>query len=541
MKHKKILAVLPLFFFATSLASCGGSDDYDKKWKPGPDALDCEQPTLKNPKGKTTTLNEIRKSQNRTGLPAQGEANLLVVPINFKDDDIIQNQVGNEIDITISEEDREALKELYFGTTKEGSYPSVQEFYKTSSFNKLNLSGVVSPLVTLPETYRNYLVKTAMTSKKDVYNEIVTYVYDYLFEQTKTYYLGDFDSDDDKRVDSITLVMNYPYDISFQNDALDESHLDFTSLNNVFFTKDFAEPEKSKINSYAMISDCFRQYYYNDRDAREYIRLVGQMLGLDNYEDTTINPNTGTIRAPLGYTDMNSGGIGDHNPFSKYQLGWIEPKFISASDISDEGLKIKLKGSINSGEAIILHTGDKNPFSEYLMLDFYTPFGVNALDSMTQSIYGTTTFSKASIRVFQVDARLVRGFGDSFYDYNGKIDLNAKVTLDNGIEVPYIYDYAYSNNSVNKYASSGYRNYPLVSILSKYGINRHLTYFNTEVTDDDMFLKNDSFGSADQVEGFYKDFAFHGNGLIVEKLGISFTVNAIANGEATITLRRTNA
>ena len=125
--------------------------------------------------------------------------------------------------------------------------------------------------------------------------------------------------------------------------------------------------------------------------------------------------------------------------------------------------------------------------------------------------------------------------GDTFVEYRGKQDFNAKKELPNGTKVPYVYDYAYTNSSQNPYASSGISdNYALVSLLSKKGANRHMTDYSKLLDSNDLFLAGDAFGLDSQIDGFYKDFKFHNN----EALGITFTVDAIEENVATITLRR---
>ena len=102
-------------------------------------------------------------------------------------------------------------------------------------------------------------------------------------------------------------------------------------------------------------------------------------------------------------------------------------------------------------------------------------------------------------------------------------------------KVKYVYDYAYSNDSSSKYGLEGsVYNYPLVSLLSKNGANRHMTNSNNLFTANDLFLEGDSFGSDNQIEGFYKNFSFH-NG---DNLNITFTVDSLTSDSATITLRR---
>ena len=354
----------------------------------------------------------------------------------------------------------------------------------------------------------------------------------YLFEETKTYYIGDFDSDNDKKIDGISIIINYSYYLDFGSDNLNLLNQSFLDFNNIYYSNDLSAP----INSCSLMTDSFRiKSTLEYTDSHSHIYQVGRMIGLNQYLDSTYNLITGTMRAPVGFNDPLSGLSGDHNPFSKYQLGWISPKFIKASDIPSDGLKVTLNSSITTGESIVLYTGNHSMFGEYLMLDLYTLEGVNKYDAENTSLYGLTGFDKAGVRVYQVDSRLVRGYGDSFVEYKGEPDFSATKELPNGTKVSYVYDYAYTNSSQNPYASSGISdNYALVTLLSKGGANRHMMDYTELLDSDDLFLAGDEFGADDQIDGFYKGFKFHNN----EALGITFTVDAIEENVATITLRR---
>lgn len=550
LKVKKKNRLLPLIALFALLSSCNGSNTqpiednefgvfneyYDTKWTPGKSSLNAEQPSVKNPKGEYTALNKMRRSQNKVGLPSKGEANILVVPICFKDDVQYQNTYGNSIDMTITDDDISAIKDMYFG--EDNDYPSVCEYYKDSSFDKLKLSGVVSPLITLPDTYYNYLLMASNSSLTDAYNEIVSYVYNYLFVETKTYYIGDFDSDNDLKIDAISFICNYPYSLEFDNETISSLHQQFVGSENVYFEENIESEKEIPVNSYSFVTDEFRTVAYNNKDSRFYINLVGKMIGLESYNDSTVNSVSGTIRAPLGYYDMMSGAIGDHNPFSKYQLGWIEPKIINADDIKYDVMEVTLNSSITSGDALILYTGEHSLFSEYLIIDLYSTIGVNALDAKNYSIYGKVLFNTEAVRVYQVDSRLVRGLKDNYHEYESTPNFGEYANLENGETTRYIYDYAYTNNSVNEYSDYGLANYPLVSLLSKNGLNRHLTDYSQDLSSSDLFSKGDKFGSEDQIDGFYKNFAFHGDGFNRSELNISFEVKSIQDGKATLELRR---
>lgn len=550
MSKGKILSLLGLLCVITSCNQNPNTnvDYYDYNWTRGEEHIDVQMPLTKNPQAQLSSLNKMRKTQNRLGISSLGDINLLVVPINFKNDINLENKYSKlGHDIYINYEDLNNIQEMYFGETTSSSYYSVKDYYKQSSYNKCNIDGVVSEVITLPETFDTYLRKVENVGLNEVFNEIVNYVYTYIFETTKSLYIGDFDSNDDKKVDAISIIVNYDY--TFEYPSTDElSMLNyiipyFLQCGNTFFNDNFKDSEfKPNVNSFSIISDQYRRVDFAERDSRAFINNVGLMLGLDNYLDTTGNMATGYVRATLGYKDMMQGMIGDHNPFSKYQLGWVKPQIYSKEILTSEGIDVTINPKDSDKSTILLHSGTHNEFSEYLMLDLYTPSGLNVKDILNEYIYNNKTFSTSGVRLYKVDSRLIRGIDGKIAPYYGNATFEEEVVLSNGKTAKYEYDYAYTNNGVNDYINSGInQNFPLVSFLSKDGINRHLVSSSYKISDDNMFKVGDSFGENSEVDGFYKNFRFNGeNGVNGDKLNITFTVKSIENGVANITLKGVN-
>jgi len=235
-----------IFLFSSLLiSSCGDhnenttkTDDYDLNWTEGENALKrAMKVKIKNPQGDFSSyINKLRKSQDNAALPSKGEANILVVPIEFKDSDN---------DYKFIEDDIEAIKKSYFEDSliDIGLAPSVKEYYSISSNNSLNLDGVVTPVISLEEDYITYLYKAINSSFNEVKVEILSYVYNYLFNETKTYYLKDFDSDDDNKIDNIVLLYNYP---SLESDTYFSSSK--TYMSSLFNSTTFLNDEISEYN-----------------------------------------------------------------------------------------------------------------------------------------------------------------------------------------------------------------------------------------------------------------------------------------------------
>ena len=130
--------------------------------------------------------------------------------------------------------------------------------------------------------------------------------------------------------------------------------------------------------------------------------------------------------------------IGDHNSYSKWMLGWVEPKVFNF----EEGL-MELKSFTETGEFIVVPSDNKvnsSPLSEYLAIEFYTPTGLNTLDA-SKSYLGSypKMFSEYGVRVYHVDSRLgefVYQKGDWYYN-----------------------DYVYNYSIDDLYSNTGYSNY----------------------------------------------------------------------------------
>ena len=564
MKFKKSLLALPFLALVFSIVACGPTTTdtsptdettiskptfepsvYDENWQPGENAIEgATQPRKKNPIGVESQLNKMRRTQQKSGIPSLGEANMLVVPLTFVGDKEIEKTVPG-LDLTFSKNDIVSIEDAFFYNDEStvDYMPSVSNYYWISSNNKLTLEGVVTPVIEYELDFISVLERTTNTSKSQVYSEIIDFIYNYLFVETKTYYVGDFDADKDGRIDAISVIVNYPYAELFgSGTAATQYLLDFVGLDNVGFTSDLINPETTLVNSYSFISDAFRTFNSTNDYSNAFIKNTGRMLGLDDYQDKTGNPLTGYFRSVTGYTDMMEGLVGDHNAFSKYQLGWIEPKLISANSIPQEGLEITIEDLTSSGDALLLYTGEHNMFGEYLLIDmYYHKSLLNEVNVAEQGLYGTNSFTNRGVRVTKVDSRLVRGYEGHYVEFDGKTDFNDYVRLPNGELVQYTYDYAYTCSSVNKYYEYGITaNYPLVSFLKKDGTNRHLTDSSTNFLHSDLWKEGDVFMSESSIDGFYKNFRFNGNGVNGPLLNINFQVNEFINGKAKLTLWREN-
>lgn len=536
---------------STSQTSSSSSStlSYDENWTPGDEALlDATQPTIKNPSGDySAPINKLRASNQKEGLPSKGQANILVAPIQFKDDDL--SSMASEI--VYKDPDLYNLNQAYFG--QDNSYPSVSEYYDYMSNSSLKLSGVITPIVTLEEDYSYYLniIGNATDTKESLYTQILNYVYNYLFVETKTYYDQDFDSNDDGKVDGIVLAYDWP---SFKSDtgyqmqsSSDQAIVEEFFNSDTYFYKDIKEyNELLQVNSFTFTSGKYISSYYLDssdnatygtNDSHEFIKQVGRMMGLEDYSDRvgkTINGST-VYRAPLGNLDMMEVGVGELNPFDLYQLGYIEPQKVFTNNFSTTQT-IELTEENNT---LLLGYKDTGIYGEYLLIQLYDgTTDINSKDSSSPYYLNYSAVSDIGIKVYKVDSRLVRGINE-FELFEDEVDYS-KTGLDaKGNQVKYSYDYAFTNDYDNKYAEQGIVfEFPILELLKKDESNRHAVNKLFSYTSSDLFKEGDVFGDSSSSTGFYRSFKFDGDGYSRDTLGVSFKVTSLSSSNATITIER---
>ena len=144
-------------------------------------------------------------------------------------------------------------------------------------------------------------------------------------------------------------------------------------------------------------------------DAHTLIHETGHMLGLDDYYtyDELETPISAT-----GGLDMMDLNIGDHNSFSKFSLGWINPLVINGET------SITLKPFNETGEALILkgsNTSLNSPFNEYFIVEYYTPNNLFNLDSSSHYRGNYPRYYDYNgLRIYHIDSRLINPKGEYY-------------------------------------------------------------------------------------------------------------------------------
>ncbi len=174
----------------------------------------------------------------------------------------------------------------------------------------------------------------------------------------------------------------------------------------------------------------------------------------------------------------------DHNSLSKYNLGWVTPI------VGETNQTYTLKPFENNGDCLILASNfNGSCFDEYFLLEYYTPTGLNELDSNTRYEnnypYG---FSKNGLKILHVDQRVGKfsyvkqglnntlAWDGKFYD-EINVDYNAN----------YFYRILNSNSLRSKYASNRFNLIELVQASGKKNLVSTSSIANKNAENSDLF------------------------------------------------------
>ena len=500
MKPKKVFRSLLIPVFGVSamvLSSCTSvyfafipfrdyqvdSDDHetiieDGYYRPG----DYSPYTYLNGDGEEESFADFtdvyRHKDYRRSMRSLGRQKILVIPVDFEDYPSSSLPEGTEGSL-------EVLRNAFFGINQNNQWRSVAGYYNESSYGKLVLDGKVT------DWYRSSKLTAEIRSSsatsqivRDIYNGALAW-YQETYGDLASYYV---DGDPSKSV-PVYLIYTHPSETG--SGARDKLFWAFT-INQ--------KPTLTCWSSYSLT------YLSEGRpDTHTYIHEVGHLLGLEDYYNTDSE-----LYGPTGRADMMDYSVGDHTGYSKMLLDWTRPYVVT------DTTEITLRPFYNSGDLILIKDNwNGTAMDEYLLLEFYSPNGLNAHDSrLTNS--NPQLMQHAGIKVYHVDARLAYYSNDGFRRALGYVEDGVYSQETNRVGI------AHSNTQ-----STTYNNYRLYHLLESGGEN---TFINGgTATNKTLFKKGDSFG----VDTF-ADFTFNGG----QELGYTFTISDLANTYAKISITK---
>ena len=303
-------------------------------------------------------------------MEAEGERNILVVPVKF-----------SGFDLGIKDEDYiEDVKKAFFGAAENNKFVSVAEYYNRSSYGKLRIKGTVCD--------QFYTFQKPFSAMKSYTKEDVKTAYQYVTDPDTGWYketykrsLNEFriNPDDPNSLPVVYFVYAYPVELK-------------DSANPEFFWAYTFEDYPCSWSSYTTMNTLS-----GEPDAHTFIHEVGHLFGLKDYYPSGGETSTPD---PAGKIDMMDCSVGDHSALSKMVLNWARPYHVHRS------CEITLKPLINSGDLIHINNDwNKTVFDEYFLIEFYTPLGLNYFDSNVGNSEAKLP-SLPGIKIHHVDARL---------------------------------------------------------------------------------------------------------------------------------------
>lgn len=467
-------------------------------------------------------------------LPSVGNSKILVVPVEVKGYSFT-DQYGSDY--------RSVLSNAFFGESSDTGWESVSSYYEKSSYSKLHISGEIAPTVTIDKTAKELetLNEKYTKNNQNYTDEILVSVCETLSKKTDIDF-SEYDTNSDGYIDAIWLVYSVPYVSS------SKLFWAYTTWASVDGEVDGVSPCCYSWASYKFLTEQdYRPFgtssYLMYSDAHTFIHETGHMLGLDDYYsydyDYSASNRNGNADTPIGGNDMMDFNIGDNNTFSKYVLGWMTPTVVTKEMISVNNT-LTLQSTQNSGKAFLIPiykdaTMDYNqtPFDEYLLVEYYTPTGLNQKDTSGYGLSKQKMYSQKGVLVYHVNARIGKllANSNSSITWDGKCyDSLPAYGKDKNWGRTYTYSLIYSNTKSYSWDQSlsdsgcNYYRGRLISLLPASG--RKIEGSKTGYASDRcLYRVGTSFDNS-----IYSDFAFDDG----SENQIGFTVKSTSETDCTL-------
>ncbi len=464
--------------------------------------------------------------------PTVGQPKLLIIPIWFTDS-------SNYISSDKKDNVKSDIETAYFGASSETGWRSVKTYYEELSAGKVSLTGTVSDWYEVNASLEEY---GPVNAGGVLTNKLVATVTDWYFTNNPKESRTDYDTNGDGFLDGVMLIYGAPdcySNSTFKKNGygnlwaycywLWENESNITNPNpNAFFwaSYDFmysASKAKTRVGSNYGGGDTS----HCNIDTHTYIHEMGHVFGLQDYYDYSNQCR------PAGGFSMQDYNVGSHDAYSVLASGWADPY------IPTESCEIVISTFQESKDLILLTPSWNDidsPFDEYLLLELYSPTGLNEFDSTYQynSRYPLGPDS-LGIRLWHVDARL-----SHYTTYDDDEELSAdNISVDPRVgtgSVHIMSNTYYKEDGEGKSHLSPlgkeYANYNLLQLIRN---DKSETYQPTSYfTKSSLFKEGDSF-SMDEFSSQFVNGTELNSG---KSLGWSFTIKSMNSSQAIIELTK---
>jgi len=266
------------------------------------------------------------------GLPAVGNQRVLTLLIDFSD--------------LAGFSDPAEVHDQLFGDGVNGFFPkeSLRNFYRRSSYGLLDIDGSTLGWYTTP--YPRSDVEQTTAGREALIQEVIEHF------DAEGHDFTQYDNDGDGYLDYVIIIWAGPH----------QDWAEFwwgykTNYRNSSFIVD-----GMRLGTYSWQWENYS--YPGPFNPEVVIHETGHALGLPDYYDydDSIGPDGG-----VGGLDQMDANWGDHNCFSKYVLGWLEPQSFNESNH-----QLLLAPNDDQPQAALLMHGDPttDPYAEYFMVQY---------------------------------------------------------------------------------------------------------------------------------------------------------------------------
>lgn len=350
------------------------------------------------------------------GCPTVGSPAVLVIPVQFSDAKASSRGYSTSV---ISDAFKKGGNVDYY---------SVYDYYYISSYGQLTLDITVLSEWFQPSRASTYYAELTDSDGYFIGDQVI-------LDEALAYLesrmdLSAFDSDNNSIIDSVVMINTL--DISEEEFYWAYRYWNYYADDDGYYYEyDGVSANDYVWASYQFIYESYNsagESYYSDTTVRNtytYIHEFAHILGADDYYDTAY------VSHPMDGADMMDAMTGDHNAYTKFNLGWIKN---SRLVVTDSTVTLDLEAFAKNGDTVII-ANNFDPalgvYQEYYIIMYYTNTGLNSGDD-----YGF--FSRDGIVVYHVNASLFKEIydGETYYDvYNNNTDpSDQNGTSDNLIE-----------------------------------------------------------------------------------------------------------
>lgn len=426
-------------------------------------------------------------------LPSEGKQKLLVIPCQF------------EGEREFTDADLEKIGKAFFGdslSNEENCTYSLSEFYERSSYGALDIEGEVTKVIDVPYTVEE------VESDGNYFPGVPAYQFYYNHPEITDEYLRSFDQDKDGYIDSAVFVYSSPKSSRSGNF--------WAWCYNMSQEPSLTRPSFSR---HMWVGIDFISQGGYEIDAHTIAHETGHLLGLADYYPTDNN------NLALGGHSMMDYNISDHDPYSKMLLGWIDPKYYDYA--KHKKIEVELEDFQKNGDCILLKSGwNHSSLDEYILLEYYRPTGLNAMDAAKKYDTRPLGFTESGIKVYHIDARVAKCLlnedkSDAIFD--SYVD---EIPDSYGDDVYYMVG---ASNSIDESRTDASRKgrYKLISLLENKKYNNTLQ-MGIAADNDSLFQVGDVFDSS--TSGYITDGRWNSG----EEISFKMEVESIDSDKATL-------